>query len=247
MQTKSHWPLAAAAGLSVALAFGPTLAETPKRGGMLNFVVGSKIPSYDGHRFDGELFVIQRPTRDQHAVRPRNVCSEVGDTQTALFPDDATVPLGDYRIDDLQQVLATMLVVDVEDDDPLRHADLWGCETDARCRVHRLDHVLDQRGFGSRQIVYGSGLLFQRRVGVGEYVSDRHCSIFFIACWTDRHQRRFARCARAAAAQPREVRIRPPIASPTSWCCGAEPATCTNSAGALLGRGRDPGRRCCRR
>jgi len=50
MQTKSHWPVAAAAGLSVAFAFGPTLAETPKRGGTLNFVVGSKIPSYDGHR-----------------------------------------------------------------------------------------------------------------------------------------------------------------------------------------------------
>ena len=30
---------------------GPaSAAETPQRGGVLNFVVGSKIPSYDGHR-----------------------------------------------------------------------------------------------------------------------------------------------------------------------------------------------------
>ena len=28
----------------------PLLAETPKRGGILNFVVGSRIPSYDLHR-----------------------------------------------------------------------------------------------------------------------------------------------------------------------------------------------------
>jgi len=41
--------LAAVIGASVGLS-GPALAETPKRGGILNFVVGSKIPSYDGHR-----------------------------------------------------------------------------------------------------------------------------------------------------------------------------------------------------
>ncbi len=43
--------LAAAAmvGASLGLA-GPALAQTPKPGGVLNFVVGSTIPSYDGHR-----------------------------------------------------------------------------------------------------------------------------------------------------------------------------------------------------
>jgi peptide/nickel transport system substrate-binding protein len=43
----------AMAGLGLALSVGlavPAQAETPKRGGVLNFVVGSKIPSYDGHR-----------------------------------------------------------------------------------------------------------------------------------------------------------------------------------------------------
>ena len=37
----------AAFGLGAAVAAN---AETPKRGGILNIVVGSKIPSYDGHQ-----------------------------------------------------------------------------------------------------------------------------------------------------------------------------------------------------
>ena len=40
-----------AAGLALVLgATAPKAAETPKRGGILRIVVGSKIPSYDGHR-----------------------------------------------------------------------------------------------------------------------------------------------------------------------------------------------------
>ena len=35
---------------AVAMAAGAIAAETPKRGGILKFVVGSKIPSYDAHR-----------------------------------------------------------------------------------------------------------------------------------------------------------------------------------------------------
>ena len=43
--------LAVAAGLGVALAFGPVTADAAvKRGGTLTFVVGSKIPSFDAHR-----------------------------------------------------------------------------------------------------------------------------------------------------------------------------------------------------
>ena len=38
-------------GLAVSASSAVTaIAETPKRGGILEFVVGSKIPSYDGHR-----------------------------------------------------------------------------------------------------------------------------------------------------------------------------------------------------
>jgi len=43
--------LVAAAAVTLSLGLGgPVLAATPKHGGILNFVVGSKIPSYDGHR-----------------------------------------------------------------------------------------------------------------------------------------------------------------------------------------------------
>jgi len=49
MQRKTLLALAMGVGTSLALGSG-ALAETPKRGGVLSFVVGSKIPSYDGHR-----------------------------------------------------------------------------------------------------------------------------------------------------------------------------------------------------
>jgi hypothetical protein len=44
--------IAAVAGAALGLsAVGPaSAAEKPQKGGILNFVVGSKIPSYDGHR-----------------------------------------------------------------------------------------------------------------------------------------------------------------------------------------------------
>ena len=45
----SKLAVATLVGASLGLA-GPVVAQTPKSGGVLNFVVGSKIPSYDGHR-----------------------------------------------------------------------------------------------------------------------------------------------------------------------------------------------------
>ena len=42
--------VAAGVGLAFGVVAGAAQAETPKRGGTLNFVVGSKIPSYDLHR-----------------------------------------------------------------------------------------------------------------------------------------------------------------------------------------------------
>ena len=52
-----------AVGVSVAIGVGATaLAQTPKRGGILNIVVGSRIPSYDGHE-QGTFGMI-------HPIRP---------------------------------------------------------------------------------------------------------------------------------------------------------------------------------
>ena len=42
--------LASVVGLGLTAGAGAAKAETPKSGGILNFVVGSKIPSYDGHQ-----------------------------------------------------------------------------------------------------------------------------------------------------------------------------------------------------
>jgi peptide/nickel transport system substrate-binding protein len=42
--------LAAAVGLGLAVSGGVAKAETPKKGGILSFVVASDLPSFDGHR-----------------------------------------------------------------------------------------------------------------------------------------------------------------------------------------------------
>ena len=48
---RKRYALALGAGaVALAVAGGAALADEPKRGGVLNFVVGSKIPTYDGHR-----------------------------------------------------------------------------------------------------------------------------------------------------------------------------------------------------
>ena len=48
---RKRYALALGAGaVALAVAGGSALADMPKRGGVLNFVVGSKIPTYDGHR-----------------------------------------------------------------------------------------------------------------------------------------------------------------------------------------------------
>lgn len=50
LKQTGRYALAAVVGLGLAAGAGVAKAETPKSGGVLNFVVGSKIPSYDGHQ-----------------------------------------------------------------------------------------------------------------------------------------------------------------------------------------------------
>jgi peptide/nickel transport system substrate-binding protein len=91
--------VAAALTLGVAAAFGfggATAAETPKRGGILRIVVGSKIPSYDAHR--ESTFGMIHPIRPFYSllirVNPDNpssptdiicdLCSEYGASDDGL-------------------------------------------------------------------------------------------------------------------------------------------------------------------
>ncbi len=59
---KSTLAVSLALGLTAAWAGGAAAGETPVRGGILKFVVGSKIPSYDGH-MDSTFGMI-------HPIRP---------------------------------------------------------------------------------------------------------------------------------------------------------------------------------
>jgi hypothetical protein len=56
-------------------------------------------------------------------------------------------------VHELQELLAFVLVVDVEDDHALREADLRRGEPDAGRRVHGLDHVVERARDGAVDVV----------------------------------------------------------------------------------------------
>ena len=57
--------LAAGVGLAVG-AGGSAKAETPKKGGILNFIVAAEAPSYDGHK--ESTFAMVHPTRPFYSL-----------------------------------------------------------------------------------------------------------------------------------------------------------------------------------
>ena len=50
----------------------------------------------------------------------------------------------EFRIDEREQIRRVAADRDVGDENPQRHADLRCREADARRRIHRLDHVVDE-------------------------------------------------------------------------------------------------------
>ena len=96
---RKRYALALGAGaVALAVAGGPALAESPKRGGMLDFVVGSKIPTYDGHR--ESTFGMIHPIRPFYSllirVNPENPQSTT-DYQCDLCEGALPSPTNDGR------------------------------------------------------------------------------------------------------------------------------------------------------
>ena len=78
-----RYALALGAGVvALAIAGGPAIAEMPKKGGVLNFVVGSRIPTYDGHR-ESTFGMI-------HPIRPVLQSADPGESRTIRSPPPTT-------------------------------------------------------------------------------------------------------------------------------------------------------------
>jgi len=78
MSKYARFAAALALGTGLAMgASGPAKAETPKKGGILNFIVAAEAPSYDGHK--ESTFAMVHPTRPFYSllirVNPENPSS----------------------------------------------------------------------------------------------------------------------------------------------------------------------------
>ena len=69
---------------------------------------------------------------------------EARDAQAAFFFELHAVALDEFGIDHHDEPLRIAGRAKIDDEDPQRHADLRRGESDARRRVHRLDHVVDE-------------------------------------------------------------------------------------------------------
>ena len=69
--------------------------------------------------FDFDFFLIGSPRAHQHARRALDVRRIVDHGQAALFPNDFSLGLDDARVNQLEQILARLIVIGIEHDDPL--------------------------------------------------------------------------------------------------------------------------------
>ena len=82
--------LAVAATVGLAFTAGAVVADTPKSGGTLNIVVGSKIPSYDGHI--ESTFGMIHPIRPFYSTLIRVNPDNPYFRQDSCFPIGCTLP-----------------------------------------------------------------------------------------------------------------------------------------------------------
>ena len=103
-----------------------------------------------------------------------SVALKPGHAEAAFLLELHAVALDEFRIDERDQIRRIAPERDVGDEDPQRHADLRGRQTDARRRVHRLDHVVDELqdvggdlGDGARRLVQHIGTVAKDRTNHG--------------------------------------------------------------------------------
>ena len=95
-------------------------------------------------------------------------------TETAFLPNHLPLRLRQHGVDELVDLLAGILVIDIENHDTMGHAHLRRGQPDARRRVHGFEHVADQcRGFAI-QVLYRRRNFLENRIRVFKDFQNRH-------------------------------------------------------------------------
>ena len=125
---------------------------------------------------DHHLVPVEVGGAQARVLGPLDVRLEVGHRQAALVPDDAALLLQDFRVHEDQGValLALLVPLRVDDDQPDRLADLGSGQSDARLVVHHLEHVGRELARLVRDLVDRLGHLSQLLVGELQDVSQGH-------------------------------------------------------------------------
>src|SRR5579885_906251 len=105
---------------------------------------------------DLDRLLLRRPRAHHHLFRALHLGGEIDHREAALLPEHRALGLDDLGIDELEQVLAGVLVIGIEHDHAARIADLRRRQADAGRGIHGLDHALDEAvepavDFGDRQ------------------------------------------------------------------------------------------------
>ena len=94
--------------------------------------------------FHGAFLAFEVETSDDGKIRPGDGGVEPRHAQAAFFLELHPLALDELRVDERDEPARIPAQGEIDDEDAQRHADLRRRQTDAGCRVHRLDHVLDQ-------------------------------------------------------------------------------------------------------
>ncbi len=143
---------------------------------------------------DFDFFFIGIEGGDLHLRGALDLGGEVDHAQTPLLPNHLAFAAGDHRIDQLVGEFAGVLVVDVQNNDPLRRANLRRGEPNARSRVHGIEHVAHQLRGICVDVLDRRGDFAQHGRRELENFQNRHNEKFITYC-RDRHQCGGARCA----------------------------------------------------
>jgi hypothetical protein len=120
---------------------------------------GEKARALDGP-FDA--VPVERPDDGASGTGDRR--GESGQAEAAVLFHLHAVALDEFRVDQREQFAPTAPDAEVDDADPERDANLRRGQADPRRRVHRVDHVVDERSNLPGDVAHGNGLRVQGRV-----------------------------------------------------------------------------------
>src|SRR5215831_18799780 len=139
---------------------------------MVNFVLQSHGEQVFG--LQGELFLVRSPGFYLDIGRAFHFGRIVNDAEAPFLPDDLAFAGGDHRVDELEQVLAGFFMVDIDNDDTLRDADLHRRQADTRRVIHRQHHIVYELDEVTGNILDRRARLFQPRVRKMKDFSDHY-------------------------------------------------------------------------